>query len=135
MEFHEVTSAKLLISTISSTARKGLISSRPIYHSDNVSTDGNYQSIAYGTVLWPTYATSASGLTEATLKKGRPLNLCQVIEDYRSSSALDVLGSIGGLLALLQGIHVFLFGRPLFWGLLGKHFIHSPCLIIHAHAS
>ncbi|KAG8716710.1 hypothetical protein FRC08_008952 [Ceratobasidium sp. 394] len=31
----------------------------------------------------------------------------------------DLLGSIGGLLALLQGIHIFLFGRPLFWGMFG----------------
>ncbi|KAG8694535.1 hypothetical protein FRC08_008419 [Ceratobasidium sp. 394] len=42
-----------------------------------------------------------------------------MIEDYRKSSAFDILGSIGGLLALLQGIHIFLFGRPLFWGIFG----------------
>jgi hypothetical protein len=44
---------------------------------------------------------------------------CQAIEDYREHSTLDTLGSIGGLLALLQGMHMFLFGRPLFWGMFG----------------
>ncbi|QRW06849.1 hypothetical protein RhiLY_05848 [Ceratobasidium sp. AG-Ba] len=44
---------------------------------------------------------------------------CSVVEDYRQNGAFDVLGSIGGLLALLQGIHIFLFGRPLFWGMFG----------------
>ncbi|KAF8601925.1 hypothetical protein BDV93DRAFT_509760 [Ceratobasidium sp. AG-I] len=99
------------------------ISSRPIYPSDNISTGGNYQNIAYGTVLWPTFITSSLGLTEAELGKDMPGSLCQVVEDYRTSSAFDVLGSIGGLLALLQGIHVFLFGRPLFWGLFGTKLI------------
>ncbi|KAF8601914.1 hypothetical protein BDV93DRAFT_225347 [Ceratobasidium sp. AG-I] len=99
------------------------ISSRPIYPSDNISTDGNYQNIAYGTVLWPTYITSALGLTEAQLDNDAPRQLCQVVEDYRTNSAFDVLGSIGGLLALLQGIHMFLFGRPLFWGLFGTKLI------------
>ncbi|KAF8601922.1 hypothetical protein BDV93DRAFT_607862, partial [Ceratobasidium sp. AG-I] len=101
------------------------ISSRPIYPSDNISTDGNNQNIAYGTVLWPKFITFASGLTEAQLDPGALMSLCEVIEDYRSSSAFDVLGSIGGLLALLQGIHMFLFGRPLFWGLFGAKLI-SP---------
>ncbi|CAE6437203.1 unnamed protein product [Rhizoctonia solani] len=36
-----------------------------------------------------------------------------------------MLASIGGLLALLQGIHMFLFGRPLFWGMFGAKII-SP---------
>lgn len=45
---------------------------------------------------------------------------CEVVEDYRSSTALDALGSIGGLLAILQGLHLLLFGRPLFWGIAGR---------------
>ncbi|KAF8601921.1 hypothetical protein BDV93DRAFT_524467 [Ceratobasidium sp. AG-I] len=94
------------------------IYSRPISPSDNVSSDGNYQNIAYGTVLWPTFLKSSSGFTQADLAKDIPVRLCQVVEDYRVNSAFDVLGSIGGLLALLQGIHILLFGRPLFWGLL-----------------
>lgn len=64
--------------------------------------------------------TSAPGLTQNNLQNGPPQFLCQVVEDYRAGSPLDVLGSIGGLLALLQGIHIFLFGRPLFWGLFGE---------------
>ncbi|GAB1517985.1 hypothetical protein RhiTH_001042 [Rhizoctonia solani] len=44
---------------------------------------------------------------------------CDYIEEYRSGSVLDVLGSVGGLFALLQAAHLFLFGRPLLWGLIG----------------
>ncbi|KAH7337108.1 hypothetical protein B0J17DRAFT_454354 [Rhizoctonia solani] len=36
---------------------------------------------------------------------------------------LDVLGSIGGLYALLQSIHVLLFGRAMLWGLTGTKLI------------
>ncbi|CAE7146262.1 unnamed protein product, partial [Rhizoctonia solani] len=43
--------------------------------------------------------------------------MCDYIEDYRSGSVLDILGSVGGLFALLQTAHVLLFGRPLLWGL------------------
>ena len=46
--------------------------------------------------------------------------MCDYIEDYRSGSVLDVLGSVGGLFALIQTAHVLLFGRPLLWGLTGK---------------
>ncbi|KAF8601924.1 hypothetical protein BDV93DRAFT_225392 [Ceratobasidium sp. AG-I] len=99
------------------------ISSRPIYPADNISTGGSYQNIAYGAVLWPDYVTSALGLTQTQLDEGAPGYMCQVIEDYRASSAFDVLGSIGGFLALLQGIHLFLFGRPLFLGLFGTKLI------------
>ncbi|KAG9099593.1 hypothetical protein FS749_000845 [Ceratobasidium sp. UAMH 11750] len=50
---------------------------------------------------------------------------CEVVEDYRSSTALDALGSVGGLFAILQGLHLLLFGRPLFWGIAGAKLI-SP---------
>ncbi|KAF8749699.1 hypothetical protein RHS01_09895 [Rhizoctonia solani] len=51
-------------------------------------------------------------------------NICDYIEDYRSGSVLDVVGSVGGLFALLlQTTHVFLFGRPLLWGLTGAKLI------------
>lgn len=69
--------------------------------------------------------TSAPEFTQRNLKYGRPQELCQAVEDYRLSSPLDILGSIGGLLALLQGIHIFLFGRPLFWGLFGEIFYRT----------
>ncbi|KAG8687669.1 hypothetical protein FRC11_006786 [Ceratobasidium sp. 423] len=52
-----------------------------------------------------------------------PENLCEVTEEYRVGSTFDILASIGGLLALFQGLHVFLFGRPLFWGLFGAKLI------------
>ncbi|QRV80566.1 deuterolysin metalloprotease (M35) family containing protein [Ceratobasidium sp. AG-Ba] len=60
----------------------------------------------------------------------RPINArsyvgCEVIEEYRDSSPFDILGSIGGLLALVQGIYMWLFGRPLLWGLTGAKAI-SP---------
>ncbi|KAG8709776.1 hypothetical protein FRC08_018068 [Ceratobasidium sp. 394] len=64
-------------------------------------------------------------VTETQLKENEQGPYCQVIEDYRESGAFDVLGSIGGLLALLQGIHIFLFGRPLFWGMFGAKLL-SP---------
>ncbi|KAG9088453.1 hypothetical protein FS749_002149 [Ceratobasidium sp. UAMH 11750] len=66
-----------------------------------------------------------SAVTQRQLKENGQGPYCQVIEDYRESSAFDVLGSIGGLLALLQGIHIFLFGRPLFWGMFGAKLL-SP---------
>lgn len=44
---------------------------------------------------------------------------CDFVEDYRSSTVFDVLGSVGGLFAILQAIHVLLFGRPMLWGLTG----------------
>jgi hypothetical protein len=46
--------------------------------------------------------------------------ICAFTEDYRSSTVFDALGSIGGLLALLQGMHILLFGRPMFWGIAGE---------------
>ncbi|CAE7128661.1 unnamed protein product, partial [Rhizoctonia solani] len=48
---------------------------------------------------------------------------CDYIEDYRSSTIVDVIGSVGGLFALLQALHLLLFGRPLFWGLTGAKLI------------
>ncbi|CAE6431045.1 unnamed protein product, partial [Rhizoctonia solani] len=49
-----------------------------------------------------------------------PSNICDFVEDYRSSTILDVISSVGGLFALLQAAHLLLFGRPLFWGLAGQ---------------
>ncbi|KAG8711666.1 hypothetical protein FRC09_020478 [Ceratobasidium sp. 395] len=52
-------------------------------------------------------------------------NLCAFVEDYRTGTIFDAIGSIGGLLALLQGVHILLFGRPLFWGFAGAKLISS----------
>ncbi|CAE6427813.1 unnamed protein product [Rhizoctonia solani] len=49
--------------------------------------------------------------------------MCDYIEDYRSGSVLDVLGSVGGLFALLYAAHVLIFRRPLLWGLTGAKLI------------
>ncbi|EUC59287.1 deuterolysin metalloprotease (M35) family containing protein, putative, partial [Rhizoctonia solani AG-3 Rhs1AP] len=49
--------------------------------------------------------------------------VCDFIDDYRSGTVVDVLGSVGGLFALLQAMHVLLFGRPLLWGLTGAKLI------------
>ncbi|KAH7338271.1 hypothetical protein B0J17DRAFT_717926 [Rhizoctonia solani] len=46
-------------------------------------------------------------------------NVCDFVDDYRTGTILDVIGSVGGLFALLQAAHLLLFGRPLFWGLTG----------------
>ncbi|CAE6464759.1 unnamed protein product [Rhizoctonia solani] len=48
---------------------------------------------------------------------------CDFIEDYRSGTVLDIVGSVGGLFALLHAAHVLLFGRPLLWGLTGAKLI------------
>ncbi|KAL5634079.1 hypothetical protein ACGC1H_006047 [Rhizoctonia solani] len=53
------------------------------------------------------------------------LDVCDYIDDYRSSTILDVIGSVGGLFAVLHGVYVLLFGRPLFWGLSGHQAHHS----------
>ncbi|CAE6492382.1 unnamed protein product [Rhizoctonia solani] len=52
-----------------------------------------------------------------------PTDLCEITEEYRITSSFDMLASVGGLLALLQGIHTLLFGRPLFWGMFGAKLI------------
>ncbi|CAE6480875.1 unnamed protein product [Rhizoctonia solani] len=51
-----------------------------------------------------------------------------------SGTILDVIGSVGGLFALLQTIHVVLFGRPLLWGLTGAKLI-TPFGILGAFGS
>ncbi|KAF8593644.1 hypothetical protein BDV93DRAFT_566296 [Ceratobasidium sp. AG-I] len=52
-----------------------------------------------------------------------PSDRCDYIVDYRSSTVFDVIGSVGGLFALLQSLHVLLFGRPMLWGLTGAKLI------------
>lgn len=90
------------------------------------STDGANTTLhSSGFIRWPTYLDSAPQIPQSDLAGGTrgPKDLCEVTEDYRISSAFDVLASIGGLLALLQALHVFMFGRPLFWGIFGSKII------------
>ncbi|CAE6442443.1 unnamed protein product [Rhizoctonia solani] len=58
--------------------------------------------------------------------RDRPIDpgfVCDFIEDYRTGTILEAIGSVGGLFALLQAAHVLLFGRPLLWGLTGAKLI------------
>jgi len=48
----------------------------------------------------------------------------RVLEEYRQHFFLGALSSIGGLLAILQGLHVLCFGRPLLWGTSGAKFLN-----------
>jgi len=43
----------------------------------------------------------------------------QILQDVRNNTLLGAFASLGGLLALFQGLHLICFGRPLFWGLFG----------------
>ncbi|KAG8711668.1 hypothetical protein FRC09_020480 [Ceratobasidium sp. 395] len=66
------------------------------------------------------YLNSPADVRKDKTGKSDMPTLCALIEDYRSSTIFDAIGSIGGLLALLQGLHILLFGRPLFWGFAGQ---------------
>lgn len=50
-----------------------------------------------------------------------PINWCDYVEDYRTNTVFDVIGSIGGLFALLQSLHIVLFGQAMLWGLTGNY--------------
>ncbi|QRW20722.1 deuterolysin metalloprotease (M35) family containing protein [Rhizoctonia solani] len=64
----------------------------------------------------------------------RDVEKCDFIEDYRSGTVFDVIGSVGGLFALLHAVHVLLFGRPLLWGLTGAKLI-TPFGLIGRYSS
>jgi hypothetical protein len=52
-----------------------------------------------------------------------------IITDFRRHTFIDALSSIGGLLAALQGLHILVFGMPLWWGLFGTWFFpYGPTL-------
>jgi len=67
-----------------------------------------------------------SSVAQATLQFSPPVvQKMFVITEYRQHTFTNALSSIGGLLAILQGLHVLFFGRPLFWGLFGLSFIRN----------
>jgi len=69
-----------------------------------------------------------NSIAQATLQWERnfySFNKYPIIEEYRQHTFPDALSSIGGLLAILQGLHVLVFGRPLWWGLFGMSFCVS----------
>ncbi|CUA76264.1 hypothetical protein RSOLAG22IIIB_12176 [Rhizoctonia solani] len=78
---------------------------------------------AAGLIYMPTYLETSEHAGRAVPKPGDNGPLCEITEDYRTTSTFDIFASIGGLLALLQGIHILLFGRPLFWGMFGTKLI------------
>jgi len=62
--------------------------------------------------------------TAASIPVALTKGTIRAIEDYYQHNFLDVLSSVGGLLAVLQGLHVLCFGRPLFWGMFGAKFLN-----------
>ncbi|KAF8604652.1 hypothetical protein BDV93DRAFT_522354 [Ceratobasidium sp. AG-I] len=60
--------------------------------------------------------------------------VCAFIADYRSSTIFDAIGSIGGLFAILQGVHILLFGRPMFWGITGAKLINPFGILGRCHS-
>ncbi|KAF8673053.1 hypothetical protein RHS04_07712 [Rhizoctonia solani] len=77
--------------------------------------------VATGLIWPPVFLESSEKLATSELKPGQAPKdrLCEITEDYRVTNSFDMFASIGGLLALLQGVHILLFGRPLFWGMFG----------------
>ncbi|KAF8692818.1 hypothetical protein RHS03_08540, partial [Rhizoctonia solani] len=77
--------------------------------------------VATASIYSPVFLESSEKLAISGFKPGQvpEMYLCEITEDYRVTSTFDLFASIGGLLALLQGIHILLFGRPLFWGMFG----------------
>ncbi|CAE7217552.1 unnamed protein product [Rhizoctonia solani] len=96
-------------------------------HTRAQNQSSNSTTTATGFIHSPEFLDASKETPRDLLKPGirGPSNLCDTVEEYRISSSFDLLASIGGLLALLQGIHVFIFGRPLFWGMFGAKMI-SP---------
>jgi hypothetical protein len=76
---------------------------------------------------------SVARVTLQLLSRDNPLNKTigiqktHIIQEYRQHNFLTALSSIGGLLAVLQGLHILCFGRPLFWGLFGWSPLSLPC--------
>ncbi|KAH7337125.1 hypothetical protein B0J17DRAFT_629714 [Rhizoctonia solani] len=49
--------------------------------------------------------------------------MCDFVDDYRTNTIFDALGSIGGLFALIHAVHIFIFGKPLLWSLTGGYML------------
>ncbi|CAE6479731.1 unnamed protein product [Rhizoctonia solani] len=134
--FHMDTEAKLITKRLikSSILKDVVLNSKPTYASISL-----YPIAEAGLFRYPN-ASIATGEVRVTFRPGFmyfgaravPQNLaypsallgaCDYIDDYRFSTMLDVIGSVGGLFAVLHGMHVLLFGRPLLWGLAGTKLI------------
>ncbi|CAE6448873.1 unnamed protein product [Rhizoctonia solani] len=103
------------------------ISLYPIHESE--STSYSNTTIATATIHATLKPASSYFQTQVDLDNGNSdssidgIDVCSYIDDYRLSTVFDVIGSVGGLFAILQTIHVLLFGRPLLWGLSGAKLI------------
>ncbi|CAE7137412.1 unnamed protein product [Rhizoctonia solani] len=134
--YHMDAEAKLITRRLirSSIMKDVILNSKPAY------TSVSLYPIADSGLFSYSNASIATGEMRVTLRPGFmyfgaraiPQNLdypstqleeCDYIDDYRSSTILDVIGSVGGLFAVLHGIHVLLFGRPLLWGIAGTKLI------------
>ncbi|QRW23189.1 hypothetical protein RhiXN_08225 [Rhizoctonia solani] len=102
-------------------------------HTREPNQSSNFTNKVTGVVQSPQYLDASPETPRDLLKPGLrgPSDLCDVVEEYRVTSSFDILASIGGLLALLQGIHMFIFGRPLFWGMFGKCHLKKRGSITH----
>ncbi|CAE6338401.1 unnamed protein product [Rhizoctonia solani] len=145
--FHMDAEAKLITKRLikSSILKDVVLNSKPTYASVSL-----YPMADSGLFRYPN-ASIATGEARITLRPGfmyfgaraapqnldypsSQLDVCDYIDDYRSSTILDVIGSVGGLFAVLHGMHVLLFGRPLLWGLAGTKLI-TPFGILGACSS
>ncbi|KAG8692256.1 hypothetical protein FRC09_011357 [Ceratobasidium sp. 395] len=110
---------------------KPTYSSASLFTTTTIDTTPSSDNFTSSALLTPSLVSALSYLNSPSdflrIKNGfssMPL-VCAFIEDYRASTIFDAIGSIGGLLAILQGVHIMLFGRPMFWGLAGTKLI-SP---------
>ncbi|KAF8715210.1 hypothetical protein RHS03_00028, partial [Rhizoctonia solani] len=115
--FHIEAEAKLV-------TRKLITSS--IWRDIILSSDPTYKNVP----LFPLSELSTRPITPNTTASARIITrLSPAFSYFREQqqapydSPEDDVGSVGGLFALLQTTHVFLFGRPLLWGLTGAKLI------------
>ncbi|KAG9086417.1 hypothetical protein FRC07_013093, partial [Ceratobasidium sp. 392] len=101
----------------------GVLATKDVASSaDNLTATATLTPVLVSSLL---YLNNPANILESKSQSASMPQVCAYIEDYRSSTIFDAIGSIGGLLAILQGVHILLFGRPMFWGLTGAKLI-SP---------
>ncbi|CAE6527095.1 unnamed protein product [Rhizoctonia solani] len=134
--FHIDTEAKLITKRLikSSILKDVILNSKPAYTSISlypIAESGLFRHSNVSIATAEIRVTFRPGFmyfgTRADLRSldspSAQLEACDYLDDYRSGTILDVIGSVGGLLTVLQGMHILLFGRPLLWGLAGTKLI------------
>ncbi|QRV92305.1 monovalent cation/proton antiporter-2 (CPA2) family protein [Ceratobasidium sp. AG-Ba] len=89
-------------------------------------TTSNNATIATGKItptLRPVYSSFRGSSFDELDWYNVGLDMCDYVQDYRTSTFFGIIGSVGGLFAILQAWHMLLFGRPMLWGLLGAKLI------------